>query len=99
MLATFFADTIDPALSYNWAVLSSTNDGLVGFRRVGGVQGIQLVPDLAESLATPTDNGKTYTFVLRRGLHYSTGRSVQPPTSGAASSVSCDFTRLERRTT
>jgi YVTN family beta-propeller protein len=74
----FVSETMDPAVSYNWAVLSSTNDGLVGFRRVGGVQGVQIVPDLAESLAIPTGNGTTYTFVLRRGLRYSTGRSVQP---------------------
>jgi peptide/nickel transport system substrate-binding protein len=81
-IATPFApETLDPALSYSpggWAVLMSTNDGLVGFRRVGGAQGTQLVPDLAESLPTPTDNGTTYTFVIRRGLRYSNGPPVQP---------------------
>ena len=55
-----------------------TNDGLVSFRRVGGVQGIQLVPDLAAALPTPTEGGKTYTFQLRPGIGYSNGKLVQP---------------------
>ena len=55
-----------------------TNDGLVGFRRVAGGAGDQLVPDLAASLPAPTDLGKTYTFQVRPGIHYSDGRLVQP---------------------
>jgi peptide/nickel transport system substrate-binding protein len=78
---TFGLDFIDPALAYapeSWASLLNTNDGLVAFRRVAGVQGTQLVPDLAEALPIVSDGGKTYTFRLRRGIHYSTGRPVQP---------------------
>jgi YVTN family beta-propeller protein len=73
--------SLDPAVAYTpeaWSILSMTNDGLVAFRRVGGIQGVQLVPDLAESLPTPTDDGRSYTFVLRPGLRYSTGRPVEP---------------------
>jgi YVTN family beta-propeller protein len=73
--------SIDPAVAYDaesWGILSSTNDGLVSFRRVGGAEGSQLVPDLAVSIPTPTDGGKTYTFTLRTGIRYSTGRLVQP---------------------
>ena len=55
-----------------------TNDGLTGFRRVGGVEGTELVPDLAASLPSPTDGGRTYTFRVRRGIHYSDGRLVRP---------------------
>jgi peptide/nickel transport system substrate-binding protein len=55
-----------------------TNDGLVGFRRVGGVQGAQLVPDLAVALPTPTDGGTSYTFEMRPGVRYSNGTLVQP---------------------
>jgi len=55
-----------------------TNDGLVGFRRVGGADGSQLVPDLAVALPMPADDGRTYTFRLRPGITYSTGRPVQP---------------------
>jgi YVTN family beta-propeller protein len=80
-LVTGEPDFIDPALAYagtSWSTLVNTNDGLVGFRRVGGVEGAQLVPDLAVSLPVPTDAGRTYTFTLRAGIRYSTGRLVQP---------------------
>jgi YVTN family beta-propeller protein len=55
-----------------------TNDGLVGFRRVGGADGGELVPDLAVALPKPTDGGRTYLFRLRPGIRYSNGRVVQP---------------------
>ena len=34
------------------------------------------MPDLATSLPTPTDGGRTYTFRLRPGIRYSTGKPV-----------------------
>jgi peptide/nickel transport system substrate-binding protein len=74
-------DFVDPALVYTpwaWSILAMTNDGLVGFRRVGGIEGVQLVPDLAVSLPPPTDGGRTYTFRLRKGIRYSTGKPVRP---------------------
>jgi peptide/nickel transport system substrate-binding protein len=55
-----------------------THDGLVSFRKVGGVEGIQLVPDLAVALPTPTDGGRTYTFQVRKGIRYSNGTLVRP---------------------
>jgi len=73
-------DFIDPALAYTpeaWGIVTMTNDGLVAFRRVGGIEGVQLVPNLAIALPRPTDGGRTYTFRLRPGLRYSTGRPVQ----------------------
>ncbi len=74
-------DFIDPSQSYSqqgWGMLAMTNDGLTGFRRVGGIEGVQLVPDLAVALPTPTDGGKTWTFRLRRGVRYSSGESLEP---------------------
>ncbi|MGZ4275772.1 MAG: protein kinase domain-containing protein [Solirubrobacteraceae bacterium] len=69
---------LDPAHSYDgWPTLSLTNDGLVTFRRVGGQEGNALVPDLAVSVPTPTDGGRTYAFRLRRGVRYSTGAPVR----------------------
>jgi peptide/nickel transport system substrate-binding protein len=59
-------------------MLSMTNDGLVGYRRVAGLAGDQLVPDLATTLPAPTDGGKTYVFRLRAGIRYSTGALVRP---------------------
>jgi YVTN family beta-propeller protein len=71
----------DPAIAYYswaWQMLSLTNDGLVGYRRVTGLAGDQLVPDLATALPVPTDGGRTYTFRLRTGIRYSTGALVRP---------------------
>jgi peptide/nickel transport system substrate-binding protein len=73
-------DSIDPAVAYSgasWQMLWMTNDGLVGFERTGGAEGATLVPDLATSLPTPTDGGRTYTFRLRPGIKYSNGRPVR----------------------
>jgi peptide/nickel transport system substrate-binding protein len=50
-----------------------TSDGLVGYGRVGGVAGNELVPDLAVALPAPTDHGLTYTFHIRSGIRYSNG--------------------------
>ena len=61
-----------------WQLLSLTNDGLVTYRKVGGLAGAELVPDLATALPQPTDGGRTYTFRLREGIRYSNGARVQP---------------------
>jgi peptide/nickel transport system substrate-binding protein len=74
-------DSIDPAVAYEsftWGILSLTNDGLMGLRRVGGVDGATLVPNLARSIPEPADGGTTYTFQLRPGIRYSSGDPVRP---------------------
>jgi YVTN family beta-propeller protein len=74
-------DTADPGLTYviaSWSVLTTTNDGLVGFRHSTGSDSTQLVPDLASSVPVPADGGTTYVFNVRRGLHYSNGATVSP---------------------
>lgn len=73
-------DSLDPATAYtiaSWGLLSTTGDGLVGFRRVGGPDGATLVPDLAVALPTPVDGGTAYTFQLRRGVRFSDGGEVR----------------------
>jgi peptide/nickel transport system substrate-binding protein len=57
---------------------SVVNTPLLTFKRgVQGVGGTQIVPALAESLPTVSNGGKTYTFVLRSGLHYSDGTPIK----------------------
>jgi len=83
--------TIDPATAYippTWRLLNITNDGLVGFKHVGGSGGTQLVPNLATSLPTPTDARKTYAFQLREGIRFSNGSLLK------ASDVRSTFERL-----
>ncbi len=73
-------DSIDPAVAYDstsWPLLRMTNDGLVAFDQTSGLAGTQLVPDLAVSLPAPTDGGRTYTFMLRPNIRYSTGKLVK----------------------
>ena len=58
--------------------LVMTNDGLVDYKQVGGVDGSTLVANLATSLPRPTNGGTTYTFRLRPGIRFSTGQVVTP---------------------
>src|SRR5690242_2060957 len=57
---------------------SVVNTPLLTFKRgVQGVGGTQIVPGLAQSLPTVSNGGKTYTFTLRSGLHYSDGTAIK----------------------
>jgi peptide/nickel transport system substrate-binding protein len=79
VLATGHADTVDPLLTQNlYDLLPLSYDGLTAYQRVGGSGSVQLVPDLAVSLPSPTDGGTTYTFQLRRGIRYSNGEPLRP---------------------
>ena len=72
--------TLDPGAAYDilpWRVLHLLGDGLVAFEPIGGTNA-RLVPDLATSIPTPTDGGRTYTFELRSGIRYSNGEVVAP---------------------
>lgn len=93
LLMGFAPDSIDPAVAYSttaWPLLHMTNDGLVAFDQASGLAGDQPVPDLAVSLPTPADGGKSYTFQLRANLHYSDGKPV------LASDVRASFERFYR---
>ena len=77
LLSEGTADTPDPVLR-GWAASEWVYDGLTAYRRFSGSATTQLVPDLAVSLPSPTDGGTTYTFRLRRGIHFSNGELVTP---------------------
>ncbi|MFZ0088705.1 MAG: ABC transporter substrate-binding protein, partial [Solirubrobacteraceae bacterium] len=70
-------DPAGPIALQPTTLLGMTNDGLVTFKHVGGSDGTALVPDLATSLPTPFDGGRTYTFTMRNGIRYSTGQPVR----------------------
>ena len=81
ILANSSFGVADPAQNYTlqeWQLLINTHDGLVQFKRVGGTPGTQIVPDLAASIPTPTDGGKTYTFQIRKGIKFSNGQVLKP---------------------
>jgi YVTN family beta-propeller protein len=74
-------DCVDPAFIEDYPegqfVLPLVHDGLVAYRRVDGIGGGALVANLAERVPTPTEQGRTYTFQLRRGVRFSDGAPVQ----------------------
>lgn len=70
----------DPAVAPyqdHWQMLSMITDGLITYRKAGGAAGLQVVPDLAVSMPTISDGGLTYTFQLRTGIRYSSGKPVR----------------------
>ncbi len=86
-------NSFDPSFVYtilSYAVHTTLYDGLTAFKRVGGPEGNQLVPNLVEALRRPSDNGTTYSYTLREGLKYSDGTAVK------ASDVRSTFERIIR---
>ena len=92
-LDDFLFSTIDPMHAWNpfgFALATSAYDSLLSFKKVGGVEGSVILPDLARELVPPTDDGKTYSFRLRSGLKFSSGAPVK------ASDVRKSFERMFR---
>jgi YVTN family beta-propeller protein len=76
----FGDESLDPAAAYGpyaWRLAHLLGDGLIAFEPIGGTT-TRLVPDLAVSIPTPTDGGRTYAFELRPDIRYSTGEVVVP---------------------
>ncbi len=73
------AGTFDPQVNYTVEyaeMFQMMYDGLVAFRKAGGTDGFNIVPDLSTNVPTPTDGGLTYVFHLRPGIKFSNGQAV-----------------------
>ena len=72
---------IDPAGAGSYPdaqiVIPLVYDGLLTYRRVGGIGGTALVGNLAVRVPVPTVQGTTYTFQLRPDIRYSDGTPVR----------------------
>ncbi len=73
-------DSLDPGFGYttqaaepDWIAYT----GLVTYAHQSGTAGGQVIPGLATALPKITDDGKTYTVTLRKGLVYSNGKPVK----------------------
>ena len=93
--------SLDPTVAASLAsilTLYMTNDGLTAFKRVGGSDGAQLVPDLATSVPTPTDGGlHVHVPAAAAGSATQTASRSGPRTSAARSSARSSSAR-DRRT-
>lgn len=72
-------DSLDPAdtyYAYSWNFVRLYGRSLVMFKSAPGAEGTTLVPDLAESLGTPSDDAKTWTYTLRQGVKFEDGTPV-----------------------
>ncbi|QND60661.1 ABC transporter substrate-binding protein [Mesorhizobium huakuii] len=79
LLARSAAGTLDPHINYTdqgWQMYQPIYDGLVAFRKAEGMDGFTIVPDLAEALPAVTNDGKTFTFKLRKGIKFSNGQEL-----------------------
>ena len=79
LLARSAAGTLDPHINYTdqgWQMYQPIYDGLVAFRKAEGMDGFTVVPDLAEALPEVTNDGKTFTFKLRKGIKFSSGQDM-----------------------
>ena len=79
LVARSAAGTVDPHINYTlqyWQIYQSLYDGLLAFKKAPGADGFTKVPDLAEDMPVVSNDGKTYTFKLRKGVMFSDGREV-----------------------
>ncbi|MCW2901506.1 MAG: transporter solute-binding protein [Streptosporangiaceae bacterium] len=72
-------DSPDPGNTYYaWSqnFLRLYGRALTTFKPAAGSASLELVPDLAESLGKASDNGKTWTYTLRKGVKFDDGTPV-----------------------
>jgi peptide/nickel transport system substrate-binding protein len=73
-------DFLDPQEGYTTQSSNATwisYLGLYTYKHADGAAGGQVIPGLATALPQTSNNGKTYTMTLRKGLKYSNGKPVK----------------------
>ena len=72
-------DTLDPGetyYGYSWNFARLYGRSLLTFKAAPGEASNELVPDLAEDLGKATDNGKTWTYKIKKGVKFEDGTEV-----------------------
>jgi len=72
-------DSLDPAdtyYGYSWNFIRLYGRALTMFKPVPGAASNEIIPDLAETLGVPSDNAKTWTYKIRKGVKFEDGTAV-----------------------
>ncbi|WP_443060958.1 ABC transporter substrate-binding protein [Streptomyces sp. NBC_00464] len=72
-------DSLDPGNTYyGWVQNFSRLYGrtLTSFKPAAGKEGLEIVPDLAESLGKASPDAKTWTYTLKKGLKFEDGTPI-----------------------
>jgi peptide/nickel transport system substrate-binding protein len=73
-------DSTDPGDTYyglSWNLVRNYVRPLMTFKSAPGKEGAKVVPDLAEKPGEPSDDAKTWTYHLRKGVKYEDGTEVK----------------------
>jgi peptide/nickel transport system substrate-binding protein len=69
-------DGADTYYAFSWNFARLYGRSLTMFKSAPGKEGATLVPDLAESMGTPSPDAKTWTYTLRQGVKFEDGTPV-----------------------
>src|SRR5215212_1620294 len=72
-------DSTDPGDTYYasaWTFVRYYGRALVMFKPAPGKEGLEIVPDLAESLGKSSSDAKTWTYTLRQGVKFEDGTPI-----------------------
>ena len=79
LVARSAAGTVDPHINYTlqyWQIYQGLYDGLLAFKKAAGAEGFEKVPNIAEAMPEVSNDGKTYTFKIRKGIMFSNGQEL-----------------------
>ena len=77
-------DYVDPALAYfthSWQLQYATQLKLMNYPDADGPAGTRLRPEAAAGFPIVSNNGRTYTFRIKKGFRFSNGTPVRRRTS------------------